>query len=157
LVRHLGLEPDTDRVPTIHLPERNNAMSTPTTQTVTPYLAARDAPAALQWYIDAFGAVEVMRVVGDDGRLGHAEFSIGAARFYLSDEYPEHGVSAPTSLGGTTITLHLSVPDVDAWYDRAVTAGATAVSEPADQPHGARHGTLVDPAGHRWMLSQQIE
>lgn len=157
LVRHLGLESDTDPVPTVQLPERNSTMSTPTTQPVIPYLAARDAIATLRWYVDAFGAVEVMRVVGDDGRLGHAEFAIGAARFYLSDEYPEYGVNAPTSIGGTTITLHLSVPDVDAWYARAVTAGAEAISEPADQPHGARHGTLVDPAGHRWMLSQQIE
>lgn len=157
LVRRLGLESDTDPVSTVQLPERNTTMSTRTTQTVVPYLAARDAAAALQWYVDAFDAVEVMRVVGDDGRLGHAEFTIGAARFYLSDEYPEYGVHAPASVGGTTITLHLTVSEIDRRYARAVAAGATAVSEPADQPHGARHGTLVDPAGHRWMLSEQTE
>jgi PhnB protein len=132
-------------------------MNTLSRATVVPYLAARDATDALEWYVEAFGATEVMRVVGDDGRLGHAEFTIGGARFYLSDEYPEYGVHSPASLGGSTTTLHLTVTDIDARFARAVAAGATAVSEPADQPHGARHGTLVDPAGHRWMLSQQIE
>lgn len=128
-----------------------------TASTVVPYLAASDAAAALAWYVTALDAVEVMRVVGDDGRLGHAEFTIGEARFYLSDEYPEYGVRSPTSLGGSTTTLHLTVTDVDDRFARAVAAGATPIAEPADQPHGARHGTLVDPAGHRWMLAQQIE
>jgi PhnB protein len=156
LVQRLGIE--TDPIPTIDLPERNAPMSTTQMHaTVVPYLAARDAGAMLDWYVDAFDAVEVLRVVGDDGRIGHAELTIGGARFYLSDEYPEYGVHSPASLGGCTTTLHLTVPDVDARYARAVTAGATAISEPADQPHGARHGTLVDPAGHRWMISQQIE
>ena len=160
LVTRLGLEPDTVTVPvtTIELPERNAPMSTTQTHaSVVPYLAARDASAALDWYVRAFGAQELLRVVGDDGRLGHAEFTIAGARFYLSDEYPEYGVHSPASLGGTSTTLHLSVSDVDAVYTRAVESGATALSEPADQPHGARHGTLVDPAGHRWMISQQIE
>ena len=158
LAIRLGVEPDTNTVTTIDLPERNAPMSTTQTNaTVIPYLAARDASAALEWYVQAFDAVEVLRVVGDDGRLGHAEFTIAGARFYLSDEYPEYGVHAPASLGGTTTTLHLGVTDVDALYTRAIATGATALSEPADQPHGARHGTLVDPAGHRWMLSQQIE
>jgi PhnB protein len=125
--------------------------------TVTPYLTAHDAGAALAWYTEAFGAIERMRVVGDDGRLGHAEFAIGGVAFYLSDEYPEYGVVSPRALGGTSVTLHLDVDDVDGAYARAVGAGATAEREPADQPHGARHGTLVDPFGHRWMLSQQTE
>lgn len=125
--------------------------------TVTPYLTAHDAVAALDWYAEAFGAVETFRVVGDDGKLGHAEFTIGTARFMLSDERPQIGVTSPRTLGGTATTLHLEVGDVDAMYARAVDAGATSQQEPADQPHGARHGTLVDPYGHRWMLSQPIE
>lgn len=150
----------------VTLPERTISMTATTAPSVasrltahavTPYLCARDAVAALAWYVDAFGAVERMRVVGDDGRLGHAEFEIGAATFYLSDEYPEYGVVSPTTLGGTSVTLHLDVDDVDAAFARAVDAGARELVAPADQPHGARHGTLVDPYGHRWMLSQQLE
>jgi PhnB protein len=129
----------------------------PVTTTVTPYLTVSDAAAALDWYAQAFGAAETFRVVGDDGRVGHAEFRIGAAHFMLSDEYPEIGVRSPSSLGGTAIALHLTVTDVDALFAHAVAAGATSLGEPADQPHGARHGTLVDPFGHRWMLSQPLE
>ena len=165
IVAELGLDAAPDVQPTIELPERKPAVSTTTTTptttpvatAVTPYLTARDAAAALDWYAEAFGAVEQFRVVGDDGRLGHAEFTIGGARFMLSDEYPEMDVKAPSTLGGTPIMLHLDVTDVDATYARAVAAGATALREPADQPHGARHGTLLDPYGHRWMLSQQLE
>ena len=181
LVAELGLDP-TDVTATGPLPPRRRTMSatTPPTTTppaatppattptpssadvpvataVTPYLAVADGAAALAWYATALGAVEDYRVVGPDGRVGHAEIAIGAARFMLSDEYPEMGVPSPTTLGGTPVTLHLTVPDVDALYARAVAAGATAQSEPADQPHGSRHGTLVDPYGHRWMLSQPLE
>jgi PhnB protein len=145
---------------TLQLPERKHPMPIHTAiraHAVTPYLCAHDGAAALAFYADAFGASEVMRVVGDDGRLGHAEFAIGEATFYLSDEYPEYGVTSPRTLGGTSVTLHVDVDDVDTVYARAVAAGATAHGEPADQSHGARHGTLVDPFGHRWMLSQQVE
>jgi PhnB protein len=154
------LPPD-DRVPTIDLPDRRTTMPDTTTlidrQVVTPYLAVDDGPAALDFYTRALGAEVVVRMVGDDGRVGHAEFHVGAARFYLSDEYPEIGVHSPHSLGGTTVTLHVDLDDVDDAFRRAVDAGATAMGEPADQPHGARHGTLIDPFGHRWMLSQQVE
>jgi PhnB protein len=156
---------DIPLLPTVTLSERTNAMPAASTQTtstatatvVTPYLTVADAAAALEWYTHAFGAVEQFRVVGDDGRLGHAEFLIGEARFMLSDEYPEMGVRSPASLGGTPVALHVSVTEVDSFFDRAVAAGATSLLPPADQPHGARHGTLLDPYGHRWMLSQPLE
>lgn len=161
-----ALDLDDTEYPTVQLPRRRTmSTTTPTTTSatvpiatgVTPYLTASDAAAALDWYAEAFGAIESFRVVGDDGRLGHAEFTIGAARFMLSDEYPEMGVRSPATLGGTPTTMHLEVADVDDLYARAVAAGATAQGEPADQPHGARHGTLLDPFGHRWMLSQPVE
>lgn len=157
LVRELGTHPDPDRV--VDLPRRSPVTSTtPTTATVlTPYLAVRGAAAAIDWYVEVLDAVEDFRVVGDDGRVGHAELTVGGARFMLSDEYPEMGVHSPAGLGGTSAALHLEVADVDELHARAVTAGATSLREPADQPHGARHGTLLDPFGHRWMLSQQIE
>lgn len=131
--------------------------ATTTRTTVTPYLAVHDAAAALAFYGDAFDAAEDERIVGPDGRIGHAAFHIAGARFYLADEYPEIGVTSPRALGGTTVTLHLEVADVDAAYSRAIDAGATPLLEPADQPHGARHGTLTDPFGHRWMLSTAVE
>lgn len=124
---------------------------------VVPYLAVHDGPAALDWYARAFGAVEVVRVAMPDGRIGHAEFRIGTASFYLADEFAEIGVVSPLTLEGSPVTLHLTVTDVDGAYGAAVAAGASAQAEPADQPHGARHGTLIDPFGHRWMLSQSIE
>lgn len=170
LLAELGLDP-ADVAPTVPLPPRRSTVSAttpsppspsagadlPVATAVTPYLAVADGAAALAWYTDALGAVEDHRVVGDDGRIGHAEITIGAARVMLSDEFPELGVKSPTSLGGTPVTLHLTVTDVDALYARAVAAGAAPQREPADQPHGSRHGTLVDPYGHRWMLSQPLE
>jgi PhnB protein len=122
----------------------------------TPYLCVHDGAAAIDWYVDAFGAEEQFRVVGDDGRLGHAEIAVGGARIMLSDEYVELGVVSPSTVGGTTVAIHLEVAAVDAIYARAVEGGAKPLAEPADQPHGARHGTLVDPFGHRWVLSQPI-
>jgi PhnB protein len=125
-------------------------------QVITPYLCASDANAALAFYSEAFGAFEQMRVTGDDGRLGHAEFTIGEARFMLSDEYPEIGVSSPTTLGGTPVALYLEVVDVDHTYARATEAGATGLRPPEDQAHGNRNATIVDPFGHRWMLSHHL-
>lgn len=159
LVEELGLDPHT-AVPTVDLPRRRPMpTTTPTTQATvaTPYLTVHDGAAAIGWYVHAFGGEEQLRVVGDDGVLGHAEITVGSARFMLSDEHPALGVVSPRTLGGTSVAIHLEVDDVDAVYARAVATGATALREPADQPHGARHGTLLDPFGHRWMLSQQVE
>ena len=132
-------------------------MSDTSPTVVTPYLCVRDAAAALDFYVAAMGAVEVMRLTDGDGRVGHAEFAIGTTRFYLSDEFPEMNVLSPLSLGGTALTLHLEGADVERLFGAAVEAGANGLSPPVDQPHGARQGTLVDPFGHRWMLSQQME
>lgn len=155
-----ALELDERPPPTMSLPERklmNTTAVPPTpTATITPYLTSADGAAAIDWYSTAFGATEEFRVVGDDGRIGHAELTIAGARFMLSDEYPDMGVRSPRSLGGAGAAFHLDVEDVDTLFARAVSAGATSLQEPADQPHGARHGTLVDPDGHRWMLSQQM-
>jgi uncharacterized glyoxalase superfamily protein PhnB len=124
---------------------------------VSVYLCAHDAAAAIDFYRAAFGAEETLRMTADDGRIGHAEITIGGTTVMLSDEHPEIGVVSPQSLGGTPVTLHLLVEDVDAVHARAVEAGATAEREPADQFHGNRTATLRDPFGHRWMLTQPIE
>lgn len=116
---------DLDVATPIDLPRRKPVQPTTTTPVataVTPYLTASHAAAALEWYAYAFGAVEQYRIVGDDCRIGHAEFRIGSATLYLSDEYPAMGVVAPTSLGGTPTAMHLQVGAVDDLYARAVAA-----------------------------------
>ena len=134
-------------------------VSTEDLQPVVPYLAVSDGVGALAFYEEAFGAVVTMKVfMGPPGSpLGHAQFRIGSDTFYLSDEFPDMGVLAPASLDGSCVTVHLSVADADAVHGRALEAGARSVMDPSDQPHGARASTVVDPYGHRWMLSQQKE
>ena len=150
--------------PVIELPERTPIMASdtptanPTTlsQSLTPYLCVHDGVAAIAWYTDAFGAIEITRYAGDDGRIGHAELRIGTATIFLSDEYQEIGVLSPRTLGGSGFALHLDVVDCDYTYGRAVEAGATELSTPEDKPHGNRTATIRDPFGHRWMLAQPI-
>ncbi len=129
----------------------------PTSSPLTPYLAVAGASAAIDWYRDVLGAIETLRFVGDDGRVGHAELTIGTARIMLADEFADIDVLGPTSRGGTTVMLHLEVVDVDYSYQRAVAAGAVSQREPSDQGHGNRNATIVDPFGHRWMLSQPVD
>ncbi len=124
---------------------------------LVPYICVSPAADALAFYADVFGGVETLRVAAPDGRIGHAEMRIGAVRLMLSDEYAEIGVLSPKTLGGSGFSLYLEVDDCDAVYARAVAAGATGQREPADQDHGNRTATLLDPFGHRWMLSTHIE
>ena len=148
-------------------PETDVTMTDPSTTTtaaatigsttLVPYLAVAGAPAAIDWYRDVFGAIETLRFVGDDGRIGHAELTIGDAKIMLADEYPEIGVVGPTTLGNTSVALHLEVVDVDHTYGRAIEAGAVSLTEPGDQTHGNRNATITDPFGHRWMISQPID
>ena len=129
---------------------------TANTQILVPYLAVSDAAAALDWYTTALDGTETVRYVGDDGRIGHAEMIIHGARIMLSDAYPEIGVVAADSYEGSSCALHLEVTDVDAVHASVVEHGGVAERDPADQPHGSRMSTVVDPFGHRWMLSQTI-
>jgi uncharacterized glyoxalase superfamily protein PhnB len=124
----------------------------PRIRSVTPYLIVRHGAAALDFYRDAFGAVEVQRFVGDDGRIGHAELTIGDSTVEMADEHPEYDILGPQSLGGTTCSFTLDVDDVDQAFARAVSLGATVDREPADQFHGNRTASVIDPFGHRWRL-----
>ncbi|HUI26779.1 MAG TPA: VOC family protein [Candidatus Kryptonia bacterium] len=123
----------------------------------TPYLCCRDAGKAIEFYKRAFGATEVIRLAEPGGRIGHAEIKIGDAVIMISDEYPDVGATSPQALGGSAVTIHLYVPDVDAQVRRAVAVGATVQRPPEDQFYGDRSGTLTDPYGHRWMLATRIE
>jgi uncharacterized glyoxalase superfamily protein PhnB len=125
-------------------------------QRITPYITVDDGDAALRWYADSLHATETVRYVGDDGRLGHAQFVVSGATVMLSDAYPEMDVVAATSQQGSSHALHLEVDDCDALHELAVGNGATSLQPPADQPHGARQCTILDPFGHRWMLSQTV-
>jgi PhnB protein len=122
-----------------------------------PYLCCKDAARAIEFYKQAFGATEVMRLAEPGGRIGHAEIKIGTALIMLADEYPEMDVRSPQSLGGSPVTIHLYVDDVDALAQRAVAAGAKLRRPVADQFYGDRSGRLSDPFGHVWILATHIE
>ena len=92
-------------------------------QTLTPYLIVKDATRAIEFYGRAFGAEESFRLEGPDGRIGHAELRIGASRFMLADEHPDFGALSPASIGGSPVSLHLQVDDVDGVVGRAASAG----------------------------------
>jgi PhnB protein len=122
--------------------------------TVTPYLCATDATAAIEFYKLACGAVVTLLLPDEQGRVSHATLQVGDAEFYLSDEYPAIDVRSPQTIGGSPVLIVLDVPDVDALFAQAVAAGARVDRPLADQFDGAlRNGKLVDPFGHRWMLS----
>ena len=126
------------------------------TNTVTPYLVVDGAAAAIAFYVAAFGAVEHHRLVGEDGRIGHAEIIVGNSRLMMADEYPEANAISPTTRGGTSTSFTLAVADVDEVFARAIAAGATEVRPVADQFYGHRQGTLRDAWGHQWSVSSPI-
>lgn len=124
---------------------------------VYPYLRVHGAAEAIAFYERAFGATEIFRLTEPSGRIGHAEIRIGPATLMLSDEYPEHGMQGPRTLGGTSFSIHLHVTNVDEAFEQAVRAGASVVMPLKDQFYGERSGTVRDPFGHEWLLGQNIE
>jgi PhnB protein len=127
--------------------------------TLTPVLTVDGAARAIDFYTRAFGARELGRAMAPDGqRLWHAELQIGDSRLMLSDEFPELGGSrGPRALGGASGSLHLYVADVDAFFQRAVDAGATVEMALENQFWGDRYGKLGDPFGHTWGVASHIE
>lgn len=130
----------------------------PALLSLSPYLVCRNAASALEFYQAAFGAEEIFRMTDPaDGRIGHAEIRIAGALVMIADEYPDFGAISPDTLGGTAVTLHLATEDADAATARAAAAGALVLRPPATQSFGERSAVLLDPFGHRWMLSQTVE
>jgi PhnB protein len=123
---------------------------------VTAYLTVDDAAAAIEFYKNAFGAEEVMRMPMGD-KIGHADILIGDTHIMLSDEFPDMDKLGPKARGGATSSLMIYVEDVDAAFDKAIAAGATAVRPVEDQFYGDRSGWVKDPFGHEWTLSTHIE
>src|SRR5438034_3922600 len=125
--------------------------------TLTPYFSVDDAAGAIDFYKQAFGAKERMRMLAPDGKIGHAEIEIGDSVVMLSDPFPQATVRSPKELGGTSASVFMYVENVDAVVQRAVEAGATVTMEVADQFWGDRFGTVSDPFGHSWSIATHVE
>ncbi len=122
---------------------------------VTPYLIVDGAAKAIDFYQRAFGATELFRLPGPDGKLMHAEMKIGDSPVMLADEMENY--RGPKALGGTAVSLMIYVTDVDRVFAQALAAGATAQRPVADQFYGDRMGTLTDPFGHVWSIATHVE
>lgn len=125
--------------------------------TLNPYFVVPNAAEAIDFYSKALGAVELYRMDGPGGMIMHAEIKIGDSVLMLSDENPEQGAVAPSSLGGSPVHILLYVDDVDAGYQRAVDAGANGVMPPMDMFWGDRFGKFTDPFGHNWSIATHVE
>jgi uncharacterized glyoxalase superfamily protein PhnB len=121
--------------------------------TVTPHLVCAGAAEALEFYKQAFGAVEIGRMPMPDGKLAHAEMRIGDSRIMLADAFPDYGSKGPLTLKGTPVFIHLYVNDADAVWEQAVAAGAKPVMPLSDMFWGDRYGQVEDPFGHRWSIA----
>jgi PhnB protein len=124
---------------------------------VTPYLIVKGAAKAIEFYKQAFGAMELSRMTTPDGRIGHAEIKIGDSRIMLADEFPEMDARGPESFGGTPVLIHLYVEDVDTVAKQAAAAGARELRPVQDQFYGDRSGMFADPFGHKWNISTHKE
>lgn len=122
-----------------------------------PHLIVKHAERAIDFYVRAFGARELFRLTEPGGKVGHAELAFGTARIGIADEYPDFGALSPASIGGTPVSIHLYVADVDAVVARAVAQGATLLRPIRDEFYGDRVGMLADPFGHKWQLASRRE
>ncbi len=124
---------------------------------VTPYLHVQGAALAIEFYQRAFGATELFRLLAPNGKIGHAEIKIGDSAIMLADPCETGGFRSPQSLGGSSVSLHVYVEDVDARFAQAVSAGAKVLRPLQDQFYGDRTGALEDPFGHVWFLASHQE
>ncbi len=126
--------------------------------TITPHLTVRGVDDAVKFYEKAFGASELYRNVAPDGKsVMHVELLLGDSRFFLHDEFPDHGQVSPLGVACTSVVLHLYVEDVDDLYQKAVEAGVTVLMPLQDCFWGDRYAIVVDPFGHRWSMATRIE
>jgi PhnB protein len=124
---------------------------------ITPYLIIEGAAKAIDFYTKIFGATELLRLPGPDGKLGHAEIRIGDSVIMLADESPQMGNRSPKSIGGSPVSIMLYVEHSDRIFDKAVAAGATIDRPVEDQFYGDRSGTVIDPFGYKWTISTHVE
>jgi PhnB protein len=128
-----------------------------TYHSATPYLTVRGADAAIDFYQRAFGAKELFRMPGPNGKIMHAEILVGDSHIMLADESAASGSQAPQTLNGTPVGIFLYVEDVDTTFKQALKAGANETLPVQDMFWGDRFGRLTDPFGHKWMLATHIE
>jgi PhnB protein len=121
--------------------------------TLTPYLVCKGAADAIEFYKNAFGAVELLRLEYPRGGIGHAEILIGDSPVMLADEHPEMGHLSPATIGDSPVGMHLYVPDADEFFARALNAGATQLKPVEMQFYGDRAGQLQDPFGYKWHVA----
>lgn len=124
---------------------------------VTPALCIKDALSAIDYYKRVFGATEVMRMLGPDGKLAHAELKIGNSKIMLGEENAQMGMRSPLSIGGTATNLYVYLENVDAVVQKAVEGGAKLTRPVQDMFYGDRTGTVIDPFGHMWSVATHIE
>jgi PhnB protein len=126
---------------------------------ITPYLVVRGATQAIDFYKNVFGATEVMRMPGPDGKIGHAELQIGNSRIMLADENPSMGAghTSAATVGGSPVSLYVYLPNVDQVIQRATAEGAKVLKPVEDQFYGDRTGFIQDPYGHLWGVATHIE
>lgn len=134
-----------------HIPQGYNS--------ITPYLIIKGAAQAIEYYKNVFGATEVFRMDGPDGKVGHAELQIGDSRIMLADENPSmgQGYTSAASIGASPVSLYLYIPDVDRVVERAAAAGAKILKPVQDQFYGDRSGFIQDPFGHLWGIATHVE
>jgi PhnB protein len=156
----IGLPRDTFKAELQQQFVRRDSMSSPaeqletnSVQSLSLYMCIAGASAAIDFYREAFGAKELSRLAEPGGRIGHAEIQIGNVVLMISDEYPDYGVLSPQTIGGSSVRIHLEVPDVDAFAEHAIKAGATLVRAIEDQFYGDRSGQIADPFGYTWIVS----
>jgi PhnB protein len=125
--------------------------------TATPYLVMAGAAKAIEFYKQAFGATEMLRMPGPNGKVMHAEIKIGDSPIMLADEMPEMGFRGPQALGGTPVSIMLYVQDVDSMVRQAEAAGAKVLRPLQDQFYGDHSCTLSDPFGHVWTIATHKE
>lgn len=125
--------------------------------TITPYLTVTGANEAIDFYKKAFGAQELYRMPGPNGKIMHAELKIGESMLMISEEMKEMGCTSPTTLKGSPVSIFMYVENVDKAFEQAIKAGAKAEKQPENMFWGDKYGSFVDPYGHRWALATHVE
>ncbi len=124
---------------------------------VTPYLIIEECAQAIEFYKKVFNATEMERMETPDGKIGHTELQFGDSIIMMASEFPELNFLGPKSVGGSCVTIHLYLENVDEVFARAIEHGATEVEAPVDKFYGDRSASIIDPFGHRWSMATHTE